>query len=105
MAEAQKAPGDARHPAKPSFGNSEKQRDEIKEGAILVLQQEKKDGWSVLSIVDEKGVRHFILPVCGQRLPFRDDLVQKLRAECDGLEGTLHFELYCKNNGETICRS
>jgi len=105
MAEGPKPPGDERHPAKPSFGNTPEQRKKIVDGAIEVVQQEKKDGWTVMSIVDEEGVRHFILPVCGQRLPFKDDLMQKLRAECDGLEGTLHFELYCKNNGETICRS
>jgi len=98
MAEAQKAPGDARCPSKPSFGSTVAQRKNLSKSAIFCLCSEIFDGDQVLSPVDENSVRHFIFPICGKPLPFREDLMQKLREECAGLEGTLHFELHCKQN-------
>ena len=101
MAEAQKAPGDGSCPSKPSFGSTVAQRKNLSKDAIYFVWAEKFDGYAVLSKKDENNVRHFILPMSGKPLPFGDDLMQQLREECAGLEGTLHFELYCKQNANT----
>jgi len=82
--------------AKPSNGNTEKQRASlIRKGVKQIVSLPKWDGVQVMGILDDAGVMQFIYPKSGKQLAFDANLLRSLRGECALVKGPIIFELVC----------